>query len=547
MKEGSFPALLPPRSFPLQAEHLQPPMACGIITKLMDEQKTREALDVLGELYLTGDHFPDKDAPAAVMPPVRTPPGESPPPEPMRLTPTLSGAGTRSEIADSPVANPPSDISEISTYPFVPGALQGEVVVLGNLPVLARPWLSQYARNIAEADGSVVVVHITDNDLDLEVVAPGGQSLAAIEQCAAEISDLKGSERLAQCVEAFQHLGQSRPRRCLIHVDPEQLAALPDWLEWIERWTVLTGADEAAVQATARTIAGLVRTGALSTGAGVGVAVAGCGPEEAMAATAKIGQITRDQMSADESVRVELRDTVSRMVPLRQEIVGTFTFDDATQQMLGRLTSTEQRRGSSTDETPVSVSSLPSAEEATPPMSGITDQVVAASKTPPPATRPGGVGEHEATVTTGAAVATAVPREDIATAAEPDLIAMGGDRLEGTVLLEARCPYDPDIQLAIDRHGGLHLLLLVRGGDPSPALARLLPMRQWTTQHLHLLQLAMPDRTFDRHAVIAAHLFTDQPRIGAELATRCGDALCVHLLARVGQGARAMWYSAELN
>ena len=75
MKEGSFPALLPPRSLPLQAEHLQPPMACGIITKLMDEQKTREALDVLGELYLTGDHFPDKDAPAAVMPPVRPPAG----------------------------------------------------------------------------------------------------------------------------------------------------------------------------------------------------------------------------------------------------------------------------------------------------------------------------------------------------------------------------------------------------------------------------------------------------------------------------------------
>lgn len=504
----------------------------------MDEQKTRDALDVLGDLYLTGqgsdaDH---RRSPVAVMPPSL--PGEG----------TTSQGGPTMRLA-------PADLPKAGS---MPGSLQAEVVLLGNLPVLARPWLSQYARTIAEDHGSVAVAHIDVEDLDLELVAPAGSGL---DQSSLASPCDGPTPRLTESVQNFSRLGRLRPRRCLLHIDLSQIDALPSWVTGVERWTVLTGADEAAVQASAKVVRDLLATVGDEWLPNIGVAFAGCGAEEAVTATEKINALVASSENVPPEVTVECRQTAPRMAPLRQEIIGTFPFDQPNRRALGLLLGAPFRRG-------------PHATDGDQPVPGPTSRDAVHAAAPEhggPSVETGGVAGtiyHEGTVATAppagseniahreAVVSCDAPSSDevppppsrvAGRDVMPDLVGFGGERLEGAVRLAARCPYDPDVALALDPEGRLHLLLHVAGADPAPALARLVSLRQWTAEHLPVLRLTERTRDFNDTAAPVAHLFTDQPRLGAELATRCGDAMCVHLLARVGSDAEGNWYSAELN
>jgi len=503
----------------------------------MDEQKTREALDVLGDLYLTGqgsdaDH---RRSPVAVMPPSL--PGEGP---------TAQGGPTmRLAPADLPQGGSMS------------GSLQAEVVLLGNLPVLARPWLSQYARTIAEDHGSVAVAHIDVEDLDLELVAPAGSGLGQISLASPGDGP---QQRLTESVQNFSRLGRLRPRRCLLHIDLSRIDALPSWVAGVERWTVLTGADEAAVQASAKVVRDLLATVDDEWLPNIGVAFAGCGTEEAATATAKINALVASSENVPSEVTVECRQTAPRMAPLRQEIIGTFPFDQPNRRALGLLLGAPFRRGPDAtdgDQLATGPTSHEAVHAAAPEHSGPSIETDAVAGTisheetvataPPPVSE--NIAHREAVVSREAPSSDEVSPPSRAGGRDmtPDLVGLGGERLEGAVRLAARCPYDPDVALALDPEGRLHLLLHVEGADPASALARLMPLRQWTAEHLPVLRLTERTRDFNGDAAPVAHLFTDQPRLGAELATRCGDAMCVHLLARVGADAEANWYSAELN
>ncbi len=505
--------------------------------RLMDEQKTKEALEVLGDLYLTGQtgEAPTRDAPVAIMPPAPAGPGVALRGPTMRLAPQAADEPD-SEVAPLPPSDEPGALGtdndgDEGARPALPaGSLEPEIVLLGNLPVLARPWLSQYARNLAEAHGSIVVAHVLEEDLDLELIAPAGNSLASAADAASETDD----EDLTACIQGFSALGPRRPRRCLLHLDLARLEALPAWMAEIGRWTVLTGADEAAVRATVKTLHDLAAAVGDAGHLDVGVAVAGCAREEGESVVERINGLLEEGHGAP---TVTLRDTVMRMVPLRQEIVGTFVFDDTRRRDLGHLLGTPFRRPprrtvTVAEPTPPEAGAVSVPPAPSPPMS----DVASSASRPMPA-----APAVEAPVPPPPRVA------DPSTAAAPDLIALGGERLAGAAPMEARCPFDPDVQFALDPSGILHLLIHVAGEDPVPALARLLPLRQWTAQHLPLIRLTERSRAIDGTAEPVAHLFTDQPRIAAELATRCGDVLCVHLLARVGAANGGTWYAAELN
>ena len=47
-------------------------------------------------------------------------------------------------------------------------AVAVEAVILGNLPGLSGPWLTQYAQLLAQQEGPVAILHVDDDLIDLE-------------------------------------------------------------------------------------------------------------------------------------------------------------------------------------------------------------------------------------------------------------------------------------------------------------------------------------------------------------------------------------------
>jgi hypothetical protein len=95
--------------------------------------------------------------------------------------------------------------------------------------------------------------------------------------------------------------------------------------------------------------------------------------------------------------------------------------------------------------------------------------------------------------------------------------------------LSARCPRQPQVQLALDDDGHLHLLAAVEG-DLEATLARLTHAHHWVSEHRQLLALTSRDRAITE-APAVWHVFTADPKPALPLAV--GGAFRLHLLKTV--------------
>jgi len=272
---------------------------------IMDDQRTRETLDALAELFLTGPasgrdaqqkrqaaastasesnaanhsqqpmRLPPKlrtaQAPRPAMsmdvPPIKpaTPrPNASIPPASLDVPPTLrltSSDGPRTATHASPGS--PGTSRNGKRHRAAAPALSREAVFLSNVPGFSGPWLTQYAHQLARQRGPIGIIHLDDHAIDIDVVSVFNPPMPqdAFEDVPSPDEMLQAVVRLvaAQEVEpdvlAVMHRLATLPHHPVRHwlvrlsTPPSELDVQRAWQ--FERWTIISGADETAVAAAA--------------------------------------------------------------------------------------------------------------------------------------------------------------------------------------------------------------------------------------------------------------------------------------------------------
>jgi len=120
-----------------------------------------------------------------------------------------------------------------------------EVVLLGNLPGLAGPWLTQYAQLIANEEGPVAVVYLGDDAFELELIEPSDQQVRTTVNIR---PDAQGDVGLLSLLEALLQADQP-VTNVLLHAEPDDDPAALRFLLSVDDWTLLTGSDDAATVA----------------------------------------------------------------------------------------------------------------------------------------------------------------------------------------------------------------------------------------------------------------------------------------------------------
>jgi hypothetical protein len=111
--------------------------------------------------------------------------------------------------------------------------------------------------------------------------------------------------------------------------------------------------------------------------------------------------------------------------------------------------------------------------------------------------------------------------------------------LADAIILEARCPRRPEIQLALDPEGGLHLIHEPSTGNLAQGLVRLLECRRWADEHRELLRLTCPEVVWDDRSSPTLHLITNDGPAAVQMAKQIGHLLRIHLLAIGTSGSSA--------
>jgi hypothetical protein len=136
------------------------------------------------------------------------------------------------------------------------------------------------------------------------------------------------------------------------------------------------------------------------------------------------------------------------------------------------------------------------------PPAAVTPTTFVQTQTPVASSAPAAVAQPAAPLAT--------PVESRANAPAPGSLARHLPSLEP---LEARCPYAPEVELAVDPSGRLHLIARSHADatDPNAAFSKLAVARSWAQAHAALLE-----RAFRQAKPLAftpeQHLLTDAPK-----------------------------------
>jgi len=249
----------------------------------MDDTRTQQALDQLADLFLTGQGpatgptdpatQPRRDelvgpAPIKLRPkltekpkpvgsPKAAPPVEGNSPLRLRAEPPdddspLASIGDADPPEDQPlhIADEQARASQAEDTPD-DRAIAVEAVILGNLPGLSGPWLTQYAQLLAQQEGPVAILHVDDDLVDLELVEPTnrdapdrGVSLR-MPPGGGQIDPCSILEALLDSPDA----PDSAPGTVLVHLDPQHDQRGLTRALSVDDWTLMCGADDLAVVA----------------------------------------------------------------------------------------------------------------------------------------------------------------------------------------------------------------------------------------------------------------------------------------------------------
>lgn len=485
---------------------------------LNSDRRTREALDELADMLLTG--------------PVELP------------SPFVDRAGEAPEPpAESPLRLQPRE-------PIAPIEPTLDAVIVGHLPGFAGPWVAQFADHAATADNAsggtgLGLLRLAGSAIEIEYFADGG-SFDTFARDADEIVDLPTAlaslaERVGDYAVVIDHPDTERGRARLGAVD---------------RWTVITAANDAAIVAAYRQLKALiVDAGVPVPPRGVRVSLMGCTESEAVAAAERLTRAALTHLR----VTVTYAGFRQKMQPIRRAHLGRFDLGAGVDPWIvvhGFFqppdAPAKPRKRPAVDDDPTS--DLLTADELAAlaafdddeslPTDHDADTDTAASETaahvfgPNPAIHAGAsiepsdadaeppISEHpiddeleqrliRSMKDSESSPSDATPDEPVVTVADADTLAA---YLDDAHALQARCPHQPAVELAVADTGRIELMLNATGDDTGAAIRSLLSARQWTIAHRSLLALTDRNVTIDPAADPVCHLFTDQPRVALELA-----------------------------
>ncbi|MCC6580699.1 MAG: hypothetical protein IT440_09670 [Phycisphaeraceae bacterium] len=322
----------------------------------MDKRRTDQTLDALADLYLTGTESSapaDRDVAQAREPSSAPTPPPAPGRAPFRLMPKIAtvaidafdphplaaeldpleqesddreaiailASPSRPRLAASPVmpTSPTLTSRQTPSAQTLPD-LTVEVVVLGNLPGIASPWLTQYAHRLAQQHGPVAVLHVDAEQIDFDLVGTL-QHREPLEQVRRRLT-LQSDDGLPRRLRWLLNADPFPVTRWLIHLTETTSTQTKRFLG-LDRWTILSGADDAAAVAAYRWLKQALVEQVPPLPAHVGLMIMGS-DEAAAGSMAKQFQTTTQRFL---QTQVQWLGAQKQMVPVHVESLGSFVLD----------------------------------------------------------------------------------------------------------------------------------------------------------------------------------------------------------------------------
>lgn len=444
------------------------------------DEHARTEYDALADLFLASDAARD--------------------PKPVTYPSRATQGGPALRLADQ--LDLPAASTPLVDEPATPEALTVEAMVLGHLPVLGAAWVTQYAKHVAEERRSAVaLLRVHEGQAWIDVVMP--RTAQARPQ-----SRLGGGQDEPATLEAALQQASRECSHWLVRVDEIaelDLVALP----FLTRVTLLTGADDAAVVASYRTIKNLSRSldsthAADAAPPSLKLAIMGADEAKASEAESKLRKAAAAflQNELEPAAKVAKIGGSSTLALYR----GHATMDVAAMLAVAHARSTPQPLAPSASQTTNQTTIQPNAEPAAP--------------------------QQAHTPTSATADQPAIAAQPAATAAQQPAAtqpATGVLPIAGLTPLPFVCPYAKHVTLAVGADNSLHLIAPAK---PDPAQS-LLEVAAWAHEHAPLLAMAHPGVRCDQTTLHA---------LAEELADVRGllhTAIIVHLTFRMGETVMA--------
>ncbi|GAB5495723.1 MAG: hypothetical protein Phyf2KO_08030 [Phycisphaerales bacterium] len=377
--------------------------------------------------------------------------------------PNMTDPSTFDELADLFLG----DDTIPERTPTADRAVNVNVLIVGHLPVIAAPWISQHARDVSRASQSPVAVLSRSGDrttLDLF-----------------NTPELSEQHTIEGAIDQAISAGCSR---WLIRTDAvSELSAREH--ERVDAVTLLTGADDAAVVGAYRAIKGLVADGSEldEHAVGINLAVMGSESQKARGAAEKIRKAVRSFLQAG-LADVSLSEKVSAGG------ASVRTFDNSSELGLDELLSMIPRELSSRNsDSDISGNSMKVSLRLA---RDLLDAEPSPARTVERATsRPAPSSSHES-VTHTPAETEPTDRDPVSASrvGPMDSASRSHASLIGLTSIEARCPYADEIEIAADHEGRAHLIATTEGQDIARSIESLQIAHAWLSAHVSLLSAA---------------------------------------------------------
>jgi len=481
-----------------------------------------------------------------------------------------------------------------------------EAVMLGHLPGLAGPWLTQYAQLLADQTGPVLIIHVDEHDapgsgtsvpvsptpdqgrIDLELVEPNDKHHPASAPARGSVRvpprppSTPETDPAIGMIDAMVRARVGKVSTILLHLeadtDPKRLSRLLA----IDDWTLLTGSDDIAVAGAQALLRKLAEADTRAAEKQVALMVMGAELRAAEAAARRIAQACEPIFKHPP---LSL-GSHARLGPVNVRQLGSFTgLGRLWPRLVAYFADLDTPEAPEVTEAPPPPAQ-PQPQPRTPPQHEPEAAAASARATPPRHDGLGASASASASAAAGAstsatATATAPPRRQrpavtprpprpaaaSGSATDPpprlaELVAAGSHGITGGIALEARCPYQPLTELVLDEAGRLHLLrreVPVTAEDDATAahvpddagiraaIVDLVEARKWVREHLELLKLTLRDADFDAEADPSMHLFTAKAHLATPLVAKLGDQVRLHLLQQVTVGRESTWFTTPLN
>jgi len=482
-----------------------------------------EDADVLADLFLNDGPTVAKIGPNGLIKP-------SDANEPFLTEPKpQSRTETRPNPQNQVIAMPARPTPSRSTQPT-----EVELLLVGHLPVLGSAWVLQYAKHVAQHSGAPVGL----------IRLSGGEATVDLTLPPSEVPPQSGP--MPSIAEAVRYVAQ-RTGRWIIRLDESAdratAADAASSIRIADRVTVLTGADEAAVVGCYR----VIKT--LEPGEGtprLHVAVMGSNPARAEEAAGKLSKAAEKFLKS----RVTSEACSAKITPGSSVNVYRGRPNAGHADLISLL-----RGGPAPTEAPKPAAAQPELE-VEPLDHGFEELHESVTAEPmveiaPLAKEsaleaPAFTSQHSQPVPAQPRIETRpapvfAPSRAAASKTTPESHGLAR-HLETLESLASKCPYAPEVELAVDPEGRLHLIARA-ANDPGMTLGALTTAKSWAEAHASLMTMAHPRL---RTASAVCHLMTDAPKS----VRRLGDSdLKLHLLTAPAGTAEneAGWVCVELN